>query len=268
MSNANDENKHKSLEILNAFITTLGVIIMGGINIWVTISQNNERLAFEKQNAESIFSLQQRDLFVKDAEQGLTEKQSDVDFLKMSYAECNKNDESSLNRISSYADVLFSSDKKRNDMMSMVRKICSDSKKSNIPKNEQEPIYDVEFYKKNGFEHLKKNEYTKASQAFINATQLDPGNSSLWNYRAYTQFRSHNYDAAKDSISVAIKIGSQDNKTNILMAINASKILCALGKASDGTNYIQQAINVIPGLYSEAKKDDELMRFCHINFKE
>lgn len=268
MSTTNNENKHKNLEILNAFITTLGVIIMGTINIWVTISQNNERLAFEKQNAESIFSLQQRDLFIKDAEQGLTEKQSDVDFLKMSYAECNKNDESSLNRISSYADVLFSSDKKRDDMMSMVRKICSESRNTNTAKNEQEPIYGVQFYKKIGFEHLNKKEYTKASQAFINATQLDPENSSLWNYRAYTQFRSHNYNAAKDSISVAIKIGSQDKKTNILMAINASKILCALGKISDGTNYIQQAINVIPGLYPEAKGDDELMKICHINFTE
>lgn len=174
MSTTNNENKHKNLEILNAFITTLGVIIMGTINIWVTISQNNERLAFEKQNAESIFSLQQRDLFVKDAEQGLTEKQSDVDFLKMSYAECNKNDESSLNRISSYADVLCSSDKKRDDMMSMVRKICSESRSTNTAKNEQEPIHGVQFYKKIGFEHLNKKEYTKSITGIHKCNTIRP----------------------------------------------------------------------------------------------
>ncbi|WP_333602449.1 hypothetical protein [Atlantibacter hermannii] len=268
MGSPMNENKHKKFELLNAFITTLGVIIMGGVNIWVTISQNNERLAFEKQNAESIFSLQKRDLFIKDAEQGLNERQTEMDFLKMGFSECNKDDESSFNRISSYADILFSSEEKRNNMLNKIRKDCSKNRNASAQTNQEEQIYDAQFYKNLAFEYIKKNQYKEASQAFINATQIAPEDSSLWNYRAYSQFRSGDYNAAKDSISVAIKIGSHDDKTNKLTSINAAKILCAQGKIADGTNYIQQAINVIPGLYSYAKNDKELVKYCHINFAE
>ncbi|WP_414849388.1 tetratricopeptide repeat protein [Kosakonia quasisacchari] len=261
-------NKHKKFELLNASITTLGVIIMGGVNIWVTISQNNEKLAFEKQNAESIFSLQKRDLFIKDAEQVLNEKQKELDFLKLGFSECNKDDESSFNRISSYADVLFSSEEKRNNILNKIRKDCSINKNIGTQTKQEEHAYDAQYYKSLAFDYINKNQYKEASQAFINATQIEPDNSSLWNFRAYSEFRSGNYNAAKDSISVAIKIGSQDNKTNKLMSINAAKILCAQGKISDGANYIQQAMNVIPGLYSFAKNDKELIKYCHINFTE
>lgn len=91
------EEKRKKFELINMFVTTISVIVMGSINIYVTYSQNNDRLEFDRQNAQSILSMQNKELFSKDTE---AVKQSELDFLKMGYEECQKDGELSFKRIS------------------------------------------------------------------------------------------------------------------------------------------------------------------------
>jgi len=61
MSTLNTENKIKITELIMVFIATLP---MGIANILITKSQNDERLAFERQNAQSILSIQNKELFM------------------------------------------------------------------------------------------------------------------------------------------------------------------------------------------------------------
>ncbi|MFB1118824.1 hypothetical protein RF240_21185 [Dickeya dadantii] len=259
------ENKLKLTELAMVFIAT---IPMGAINIWLTKTQNDERLAFERQNAQSILSIQNKELFIKSTEQGLNSQKFDMEFLKTSYDECQKDGALSIGKIRSYAEVYYSTSEKQNSMVAKVQENCisKNNNKSTDSKNEQ--IYSTEHYKNLGFDLLQNNKFLEAAESFSQATQMTPVDSSLWNQRAYAQFRAGNYTDAMNSISIAIKLGSNNEKVKKFMAINAAKILCAQGNLNDGRNYIQQSISVIPDLISMVKKDSELGNVCKINIEK
>ncbi|KNC88256.1 tetratricopeptide repeat protein [Trabulsiella odontotermitis] len=256
------EEKRKKFELINMFVTTISVIVMGSINIYVTYSQNNDRLEFDRQNAQSILSMQNKELFSKDTE---AVKQSELDFLKMGYEECQKDGELSFKRIQAYADVMFTIAEKRDMMVARVRGACSVNVKTTTRDNSASPVNNAESYRKSGVAFLQNKQFTEAADAFINATQMTPVDASLWNQRAYAQYRSGSYADAMNSISVAIRIGSNEERVNNLMAINAAKILCAQGRINDGNNYIKQAINAMPGLIATAQKDGELITVCQLS---
>lgn len=265
MSGLNTENKLKLTEIAIIFIAT---IPMGAANIWLTKTQNDERLVFERQNAQSILSIQNKELFIKNTEQGLNSQKLDIEFLKTSYEECQKGGSLSFGKIKSYAEVFYSTLDKQKDMIAKVQESCI-SKDNNQPsESKDQQIYSAEHYKSLGFNLLQNNKFLEAAESFSHATQMTPVDSSLWNQRAYAQFRAGNYTDAMNSISIAIKLGSNNEKDKKYIAINAAKILCAQGNLNDGRSYIQQSINVIPDLISMAKKDFELGNVCKIDFKK
>ncbi|AIR86579.1 tetratricopeptide repeat protein [Pantoea rwandensis] len=265
MSTLNTESKIKITELIMVFIATLP---MGVANIWITKNQNDEKLAFDRQNAKSILSIQNKELFIKSAEQGLNSQKLDIDFLRTSYEECQKDGELSIGKIKSYADAYYSSSEKKKIMIAKIQENCL-SKNNNQPvDNQDKPTYNIEHYKSLGFEYLQNKKFLEAAESFSQATQMTPVDASLWNQKAYAQFRAGNYTDAMNSISIALRIGSDSDKVRKYMAINAAKILCAKGDVDNGRNYIQQSINAIPDLMPMAKKDLELGSTCKIDLSK
>ncbi|MGK3125842.1 hypothetical protein ACCY16_17115 [Candidatus Pantoea formicae] len=262
---ATGNNGSRKIEIVISIITTISVVCFGGLNIYYSVTQNEERLKFDKQNAESIMLISQRDLFLKNSDHDLSEKKLNNEFLTLALKECNKNDDSSFERIGLYAKSVFGSSKKVGDMLEEIRKNCPQS--SQVEHGAEKERTSAEEYEKIGLLRIKESKFIEASDAFINATRENPDKPALWNYRAYSQFKSGDYESARNSISSAIRLNSTDVKINRLIAINASKILCAQKRIADGSNYIQQAINITPGLYDLAKNDIELKKLCNLNFQ-
>lgn len=265
MSTLNTENKIKITELIMVFIATLP---MGIANIWITKSQNDERLAFERQNAESILSIQNKELFIKSAEQGLNSQKLDIDFLRTSYEECQRDGELSIGKIKSYADAYYSSSEKKNIMIAKVQTNCLSKNNNQSVDSQDKPTYSIEYYKSLGFNYLQNKKFLEAAESFSQATQMTPVDASLWNQKAYAQFRAGNYTDAMNSISIALRIGSDNDKIRKYMAINAAKILCAKGDVNDGRNYMQQSINAIPDLLPMVKKDLELGSICKIDLSK
>lgn len=257
------ENKYKLTELIMLFIAT---IPMGILNIWIGWEQNNERLSFEKQNAQSILSIQNKELFIKNAEQGLNSQKLDAEFLRIGFDECKNNDDSSFGKIKSYAEVYYSSAEKRNDMIEKVKRSCigkgpQDIETSAIKRGSEN-------YQGFGYQYVKEKRFLDAAEAYSQAIKITPVDASLWNQRSYALFRAGKYQDAMNSISIAIKIGSDNVKVRKYMAINAAKILCAQGEVIDGRNYIQQSMNVIPGLMELVEKDTELAGVCNVDFNK
>lgn len=261
----NTENKIKITELIMFFIATLP---MGIANLWITKDQNDERLAFDRQNAQSILSIQNKELFIKDADQGLNAQKLDVDFLRTSYEECQKYGELSIGKIKSYADAYYSSSEKKNIMIAKVQANCLSKNNNQSINNQDKPTYTVDHYKSLGFEYLKNKKFLEAAESFSHATQMTPVDASLWNQKAYAQFRAGSYTDAMNSISIALRIGSDNDRVRKYMAINAAKILCAKGDINDGRNYIQQSMYAIPDLMPMVKRDLELGSICKINFSK
>lgn len=265
MSGLKTENKLKLTELIMIFIAT---IPMGATNIWLNKIQNDERLTFERQNAQSILDIQNKDLFIKSTEQGFNAQKLDIEFLKTSYDECQKDGTLSIGKIKSFAEVYYSTTEKRSNMIAKVQENCISKNNNQLADSKDKPAYSTEHYKSLGFNLLQNNRFSEAADSFIQATQMTPVDSSLWNQRAYAQFRAGNYTDAMNSISIAIKLGSDNEKVKKFIAINAAKILCAQGYLNDGRNYIQQSINVIPNLLPMAKNDLELGNICGIDLSK
>lgn len=109
---------------------------------------------------------------------------------------------------------------------------------------------------------LNKGSYDQAAANFEIATVLNPSDPSAWNSLGYAQLRSGRADAAYNSIAAALNLHPADAKTQNFATINATKILCALGRRDEGENYLNTALSALPSLHDMASKDSEIKRYC------
>lgn len=247
--------------MIKELLVPICLLVLSAVTWHTNRYQNDERLEFERSNAQSLLALQNSEYFLKKTEHDVSMKKTEADFLKTAFSECNINGRSAIKQISNYADVQFPPSE-RKELMKRVEENCSSDSHSSIDSNKHKQT--VEDFVQSGNGLMKAKSYDEAVEKYIEATKVTPNDAALWDHRAYAQYRAGNYNDAMNSISVAIRIGSNNERTNSNIAINAAKILCAQGNLSGGKNYIQQAINAFPYLFNVVKRDGELLRVCSL----
>lgn len=257
------EHGKKKYTILDWFymcIMPMCIFIMAVVTWYTSVEQNKERVILERQNAQSILSVQNNEFFLRKNEFSASERQLEVAFIRDAFKDCQNQGAMSLKKTEIYANYFFASEEKRALIMQKVKENCIADKEIISHENNQSS----DNYYGLGLLSLKNKKFTEAVGLFSKATKITPSNVLLWNSLAYAQYRAGDFYDAMNSISVAIKIGSKDERVNSNIAINAAKILCAQGNVSGGKSYIQQAINVFPYLFNVVKRDGELLRVCSL----
>ncbi len=260
------DNKEKTgvVEFFSKILMPLAVLAVSIVTLILNFSQTNERITFDQRVSEKNLSLQNNELFLKKLEHDASMKKIELDFYKDAFEQCQKEGPKSLKVIEQYAEVQFPYPENETEVMKKVRNYCIGlPPQKDINDNPRNQATD---YSNNGAQNIEKKDFVKAANDYISATKNAPKDANLWNQRAYAQYKSKNLDGAMNSISIAIKIGSKNDRLNKIIAINAAKILCARGGLSDGVDYLNQAVKVYPGLFGIIKTDGELIRECALKF--
>ncbi|WP_236537442.1 hypothetical protein, partial [Pseudomonas syringae] len=87
-------------------------------------------------------------------------------------------------------------------------------------------------------------------------------NPMSWNYQAYAQMRTDRNDEALKSISTAINLKPIDTIAQKIIMINATKILCSLGRVEDALSYINKSLALAPELLKDLRQDKEFKNRC------
>jgi tetratricopeptide (TPR) repeat protein len=122
-------------------------------------------------------------------------------------------------------------------------------------------------YKAAGFQFANAGHFDEAALSFGTAVSLAPNDIQALNALAYSQLQQGLADDAFKSISRAIELKPTDPRLRQLVAINATKILCAQDKHDAARAYLNVAIRMNSQLLPAAKGDGELLHMCGFEFK-
>lgn len=110
--------------------------------------------------------------------------------------------------------------------------------------------------------YVRKNDWKSALQCFSNAIAKDPSDALAWNFKAYSEFKTQQFNAALASISHAWKLNPTENQTRRFVAINATKILCAQGRSSEAATFFNQSAAALPDIVADVYRDGEFKTTC------
>lgn len=113
-----------------------------------------------------------------------------------------------------------------------------------------------------GRAYVRKNDWKSALQSFSNATANDPSDALAWNFKAYSEFKTQQFNTAFASISHAWKLNPTENQTRRFVAINATKILCAQGRSSEAATFFNQTAAALPDIVADVYGDGEFKTTC------
>ncbi|WP_045121950.1 tetratricopeptide repeat protein [Pseudomonas sp. GM30] len=113
-----------------------------------------------------------------------------------------------------------------------------------------------------GRAYVRKNDWKNALQSFSNAVANDPGDALAWNFKAYSEFKTQQFNAALTSIGQAWKLNPTEGQTRRFVAINATKILCAQGRSSEAATFFNQSAAVLPDIVADVYGDGEFKTIC------
>jgi tetratricopeptide (TPR) repeat protein len=117
-------------------------------------------------------------------------------------------------------------------------------------------------YVAEGKHYLGAKKYEQALSSFDKALTQIPNDPLVWNFKAYSEFRSNRFDSALESIIQAVKLNPSDNKTRRWVAINTTKILCAQNRENEAATYFNQSTAVVPEIVADVQRDGEFQTTC------
>lgn len=228
--------------------------------------QSERRLRFET-------DAKAADLRQKEVEIGL--RRSDMDLARDSYRsgffQVNRElilsrDPDAEARVTELAHIAFSVEQERNEVIARIRKmrvgLLSAAAAPASVAQMTGSVSPQAAYIEAGRNAAKAADFSLALQYFDNATVFAPADAVAWNHKAYAQMRLGDAGSALASISRAISLNPQDSRLKTLMALNAAKILCSLGRIDSGVSYLNASAAAAPGLFDTAREDGELRRLC------
>jgi len=149
------------------------------------------------------------------------------------------------------------------DTQSVEMNFQSEARAATTPRTEAAHTTSVTLdYAVEAHKELVAGDFEQAATHYLLATKSSPSDSSLWNSLAYAQLRSGQPGDAYSSITRAAALHPTDPKIQNYVAINATKILCALGHKREGLGYLNESLNQLPTLHDRVAGDTEVNRYC------
>lgn len=218
------------------------------------------------QSADKKRELKQKDddLFYKQSDVQRAKDLAKSEFLQKNLTLLTSAEPGAMRRAEALIDAIFTSADDASDVKAKARRIHESAVEPAPATVSETSQFD---YKAQGFQYANAGLFTEAALSFGNAVSLLPQDIQAWNALAYAQLRRGDTDAAFNSISRAIELKPTETGLARLIALNATKILCAQGNNEHARDYLKRAMDMNPQLPAAAKGDGELQRFCGFQVK-
>lgn len=241
-----------------ALVTTIITCIVGVLAFLVGLKRDADQ-ALDKQKE---FQQKEADLFLKQGDVQRAKDSAKADFLQKNLTLLTSGAPGALRQVEALIDASFTAPGDALELKTKARTIhdiAAESVNPNTDKAQSD-------YKSLGYKYAKAGHFSEAVLSFSTAVSLAPKDIRTWNALAYAQLQQGDANSAFTSISRAIELGPVEENLSGIIAINATKILCAQGRNDHALTYLKVAIGINARLLPTAKGDGELLRLCRFQF--
>ncbi len=186
-------------------------------------------------------------------------------FLVQNYQQIVNKDSVSEDSLAALANVVFTDEREAATVIAKIRQLRSSA---SVTSRLFTPATSADAYIAAGKKALRNKEFALALQYFDSATALASHSADAWNSKAYVQMQLGDNEAAFASIATSISHSPEGDLLRRNVALNATKILCSLGRFEEAASYLKNSIAVVPGLADTAPKEPELKRRCNFSWSE
>lgn len=246
------------------FVLSVVVALIALAALVISSTQTSERLIVETGHKRDEIRLKEADLFLKKSDSERNRDAVKSGFLLNHLALVTSPTQESRQQLVALAKAVFDS-KETQDVISKAEQIRISVQQQPSPSSTAQP-QTLAGFKAIGRQFANVGNFEQAALNFEIATRLNASDVEAWNFKAYAEMRINRGDAAFNSISNAINLRPTDFKIYSLVVINATKILCTLGRNEDALSYINQNAAYSPGLITVAGADLELKKRCGFSF--
>lgn len=235
---------------------------------WATYATNTmavkERMAFDVNSKSTELRQKEDELFLKKSDSVRNRESLKAAFIQTNFALISSSSSDAHRQAETLARAVFSPD----DIQDVLIKIAQIRNSAPGEPDTSNPpsAPSAQTYKDSGMQFVKAGKFDLALQHFETATLLNPSDAEAWNFKAYTEMRVGSADTALNSISTSILLRPTDTTLQHKVVLNATKILCSLGRTEDAVSYLNKSVAVLPSLLAVAKKDGELQQRCNFSY--
>ena len=234
---------------------------------WATYSTNTKntdaRMIFDANTKNTEFRQKEDELFVKKSDAVRNRDALKAAFIQTNLSLIYSQSEAARRQVDVLARAVFPPDEIHDVLLKIEQirvsapRVIESSKQLTTPSSES--------YKGSGMQFAKIGQFDEALRNFEISTLLNPSDAEAWNFKAYSEMRIGNPEAALKSISTSIRLRPSEATLQHSVMLNATKILCSLGRTGEAASYINASVAAFPNLLAIARKDGELQQRCHFN---
>lgn len=236
---------------------------------WATYTTNTkaveDRMAFDVNAKNTELRQKEDELFLKKSDSARNLESLKAAFIQTNFSVISSRSSDARKQVDALVRAVFSPA----DIQDVLVKISQIRESTpQISEQSSSPTGPTsEAYKSSGMQLARLGRFDQALQNFETATLLNPSDAEAWNFKAYSEMRSGNPAAALKSIGTSILLRPSDATLQHRVILNATKILCSLGRMDDAASYLNKSVAAFPRLLTVAKQERELQQICHFNFE-
>ncbi|MCF5505056.1 hypothetical protein GIV76_20980 [Pseudomonas syringae] len=239
----------------------VAVLVLAAATYYTNANNNDARMAFDTSSKKKEFMQKQEDLFMKRSDSERNQEENKARFIQNNLELITDHTPESEQKFVLLTKAVMPA-RDVDDVLEKARAIRVGSTIREITADKASPLDAAVEYISTGKKFTKVGNFEQALVNFQMANLLNTSNPMSWNYQAYAQMRTDRNDEALKSISTAINLKPIDTIAQKIIMINATKILCSLGRVEDALSYINKSLALAPELLKDLRQDKEFKNRC------
>lgn len=242
------------------------VLLLSVATFYATYQQNEHRSLAENSHKEAELTIQQINLGLRQSEQSMAQDRYISEFITTHYVTYVSPDDNGRARVSALVVATFSDPAVVHSVMRRFEAMRASLQQTPVDGLSQQQ--QSQLLLSTGQQSVRSGNYREAVQYLTSHLALEPTSVAGWNSKAYALLLLDDHAQALDAISRAISLRPSQKELQLVVAINAAKILCAAGRGQDGISYINASIAALPDFAAAARKDGQLTRICRVTWSD
>ncbi|KTB55922.1 hypothetical protein [Pseudomonas syringae] len=249
------------IDLVAKLAIPVAVLVLAAATYYTNANNNDARMAFDTSSKKKEFMQKQEDLFMKRSDSERNQEENKARFIQNNLELITDHTPESEQKFVLLTKAVMPA-RDVDDVLEKARAIRVGSTIREITADKASPLDAAVEYISTGKKFTKVGNFEQALVNFQMANLLNTSNPMSWNYQAYAQMRTDRNDEALKSISTAINLKPIDTIAQKIIMINATKILCSLGRVEDALSYINKSLALAPELLKDLRQDKEFKNRC------
>lgn len=259
--------KSYRIDLWSKLAIPVAVFVLAAATYYTNSSNMSDRMVFDADNKKVEFRQKEEELFIKKSESEQNREANKARFIQNNLELITAPAPESEQRLAALANAVLPAIDVH-EVLEKAKAIRVSSTPQEVITDKASPLNASSEYLNTGKIFAKSGNFEQALTNFEMATLLNTSDPLAWNYKAYAEMRTDRNDAALKSISTAINLKPVEASAQRIIMLNATKILCSLGRTEDALSYINKSIALSPEMYDLARKDQEFGKRCNFALRK